>query len=71
MTPEGWTEVNDALERTFELENFVDALAFDSAIARGDLASLEAAVGLYRGPLLAECAEEWVMQERQWRAVRR
>ena len=28
MTPDGWTEVDKALERTFELESFVDALAF-------------------------------------------
>ena len=46
---------------------FVDVLAFDAAVERGDLASLEVAVGLYRGPLLAECAEEWVLQERQAR----
>ena len=39
MTPEGWTEVNDALERTFELENFVDALAFVNRV--GELAEAE------------------------------
>jgi predicted ATPase/DNA-binding SARP family transcriptional activator/class 3 adenylate cyclase len=38
----------------------VDVLAFDQAIARGDPASLEAAVALYRGPLLEECFEEWI-----------
>ena len=39
MTPEGWTEVNDALERTFELENFVYALAFVSRV--GELAEAQ------------------------------
>ena len=42
----------------------VDVLAFDAAIARGDPASLEAATALYRGCLLEECAEAWVMGER-------
>ncbi len=39
MTPEGWTEVDDALERTFELESFVDALAFVNRV--GELAEAE------------------------------
>ena len=39
MTPEGWTEVDDALERTFELENFVAALAFVNRV--GELAEAE------------------------------
>jgi 4a-hydroxytetrahydrobiopterin dehydratase len=39
MIPEGWTEVDDALERTFELENFVDALAFVNRV--GELAEAE------------------------------
>lgn len=39
MTPEGWTEVDDALERTFELENFVEALAFVNRV--GELAEAE------------------------------
>ncbi|HLK56982.1 MAG TPA: BTAD domain-containing putative transcriptional regulator, partial [Chthonomonadaceae bacterium] len=42
----------------------VDVLAFDAAIARGDQASLEEAVGLYRGPLLEGCTEEWALAER-------
>jgi predicted ATPase/DNA-binding SARP family transcriptional activator len=42
----------------------VDVLTFDAAIARGDEASLESAVELYRGPLLEECVEAWVIQER-------
>jgi DNA-binding SARP family transcriptional activator len=45
----------------------VDLLAFDQAIARGDPASLEEAVALYRGPLLEGCTEEWAFQERQTR----
>ena len=39
MTPENWTEVDKALERTFELENFVDALAFVNRV--GELAEAE------------------------------
>jgi 4a-hydroxytetrahydrobiopterin dehydratase len=39
MTPEGWSEVDDALERTFELENFVEALAFVNRV--GELAEAE------------------------------
>jgi DNA-binding SARP family transcriptional activator len=45
----------------------VDVLAFDAAIDRGDSPSLEHAVSLYRGPLLEECGEGWVFQERQVR----
>jgi 4a-hydroxytetrahydrobiopterin dehydratase len=39
VTPDGWTEVDDALERTFELENFVAALAFVNRV--GELAEAE------------------------------
>jgi 4a-hydroxytetrahydrobiopterin dehydratase len=39
MYPEGWTEVGKALERTFEFENFVDALAFVNRV--GELAEAE------------------------------
>lgn len=39
MTPEGWTEVGDALERTFELPSFVEALAFVNRV--GELAEAE------------------------------
>lgn len=39
MIPERWTEVDDALERTFELENFVAALAFVNRV--GELAEAE------------------------------
>jgi predicted ATPase/DNA-binding SARP family transcriptional activator len=45
----------------------VDLLAFDTAIARGDLDALAEAVALYRGPLLEECAEGWILAERQAR----
>jgi predicted ATPase/DNA-binding SARP family transcriptional activator len=50
----------------------VDVLAFDAAVARGDRASLAAAVELYRGPLLEECTEPWAFQEREqtYRAAR-
>ncbi|MGH3127101.1 MAG: 4a-hydroxytetrahydrobiopterin dehydratase [Gaiellaceae bacterium] len=39
VTLEGWTEVDNALERTFELESFVDALAFVNRV--GELAEAE------------------------------
>lgn len=39
MTPEGWTETDGALERTFELASFVDALAFVNRV--GELAEVE------------------------------
>ncbi|MBC7807218.1 MAG: tetratricopeptide repeat protein [Akkermansiaceae bacterium] len=41
-----------------------DVSAFDAAIRRGDVASLEEAVGIYRGPVLETWVEEWVAQER-------
>lgn len=42
----------------------VDVLEFDQALARKDTASLAEAVTLYRGPLLAECDEDWALPER-------
>ncbi len=45
----------------------VDVLAFDEAIERGDVSSLQAAALLYRGPLLEGCLEEWVLPEREAR----
>lgn len=39
MSPEGWTEADKALERTFELDSFVDALAFVNRV--GELAEAE------------------------------
>jgi predicted ATPase/DNA-binding SARP family transcriptional activator len=44
-----------------------DLLTFDAALKRGDPASLQEAVGLYRGPLLEGCFEEWVFAERRAR----
>jgi predicted ATPase/DNA-binding SARP family transcriptional activator len=45
----------------------VDILRFDAAIRSGTLSALEQAVALYRGPLLEDCHEEWVPQEREAR----
>jgi predicted ATPase/DNA-binding SARP family transcriptional activator len=42
----------------------VDLLAFDAAVASGDPAALRRAVGLYQGPLLEGCAEDWVVEAR-------
>jgi 4a-hydroxytetrahydrobiopterin dehydratase len=39
MTPEGWSEVDDALERTFELPSFPEALGFVNRV--GELAEAE------------------------------
>lgn len=39
MTPTGWAEVDGALERTFELPSFPEAIAFVNRIA--DLAEAE------------------------------
>ena len=53
--------------RTLALEiegTFVDALRFDEALQRKDP---EAALELYRGPLLEQCLEEWALAERDAR----
>lgn len=42
----------------------VDVVEFDAAITQGNPPALERAVGLYRGPLLEGCGEEWVLPER-------
>ena len=42
---------------------FCDVAAFDAAIARGDAASLQQAVSLYRGPLLPGCNADWLVEE--------
>ena len=42
----------------------MDVIAFDAALQRGDTASLESAVALYRGPLLEGCEEEWIFADR-------
>jgi 4a-hydroxytetrahydrobiopterin dehydratase len=39
MTPQGWTEVDKALERTFEFDDFVGSLAFVNRL--GELAEAE------------------------------
>jgi 4a-hydroxytetrahydrobiopterin dehydratase len=39
VTLESWTVVDDALERTFQLDSFVDALAFVNRV--GELAEAE------------------------------
>lgn len=44
-----------------------DLFLFDAALARGDIASLERAITLYRGELLEGCNAEWVYPERQAR----
>lgn len=46
---------------------FCDAVAFDACLTAGDQASLEAAIELYRAPLLEGCAEEWATPERELR----
>jgi predicted ATPase/DNA-binding SARP family transcriptional activator len=59
-----------ATPRTLSLDlegSDVDVIAFDEAIRRGDPLSLEAAVSLYRGPLLEGCEELWVTGERDAR----
>jgi len=45
----------------------VDALLFDSLVKRDDLSSLEAAISLYRGPLLENCDEPWILIDRERR----
>jgi predicted ATPase/DNA-binding SARP family transcriptional activator len=47
----------------------LDVQAFDDAIAAGDLESLKYAVRLYRGPLLEDCSEEWVLEDRRRREL--
>jgi non-specific serine/threonine protein kinase len=44
-----------------------DVATFDACLARGDACSLAQAVGLYRGPLLEGCSEEWILEERRGR----
>jgi 4a-hydroxytetrahydrobiopterin dehydratase len=39
VVPDGWSEVDGALERTFELESFAQALAFVNRV--GELAESE------------------------------
>lgn len=55
--------------RTLRLDSraFCDVVVFDACLAAGDPASLEAAIELYRAPLLEGCAEEWATPERESR----
>ena len=48
----------------------VDLLTFDAAVARGDPSSLEEAVSVYKGELLAGCLDEWILAERETRLQR-
>lgn len=43
----------------------VDFIRFEQCRKRGDTASLEQAIALYRGPLLEGWAEEWLLGERE------
>jgi DNA-binding SARP family transcriptional activator len=45
-----------------DLPRSIDAEEFDRLAALGDAASLEAAVALARGPLLADLADEWALE---------
>ncbi|MCW3100836.1 MAG: hypothetical protein JWL77_6454 [Chthonomonadaceae bacterium] len=45
----------------------VDVIAFDAAIARGDIESLQAALSLYKGPFLEGCTEAWAVNEQRVR----
>ena len=69
LGPEAWRLTSDE-PRTLRLALdglSVDVLEFDAAIERGAPASLESAVGLYRGPLLEDCPEEWALEGRRLR----
>lgn len=53
---------------------WADVCAFDGAtnrIATATPDALETAVSLHRGPLLHDCAEDWVLEERREREMRR
>jgi len=45
-----------------DLPHEVDVVTFDQLVAAGDAQSLTAAVALYRGPLLTELPDEWVLE---------
>ncbi len=45
----------------------VDVAAFDQLVKQGGQAAWEQAAALYRGPLLEECSEEWITEERAFR----
>jgi predicted ATPase/DNA-binding SARP family transcriptional activator len=53
---------------TLELSDTeTDVVHFDQAIRAGEEAALRSAVGVYTGPLLEGCLEEWVVAERATR----
>ncbi|MFI5387673.1 MAG: BTAD domain-containing putative transcriptional regulator, partial [Fimbriimonadales bacterium] len=66
LGPESWRLSSDSPRSLgFDATGVaVDATRFDSLIDEGDL---EAAIRLYRGPLLEGCGEEWVTDERRRR----
>lgn len=45
----------------------VDVVAFDAALTRGDIESLQEAIALYKGPFLEGCREAWAENERRSR----
>jgi predicted ATPase/DNA-binding SARP family transcriptional activator len=53
------------------IETFADVLAFDKTVAslRRDSTVAQEAIALYRGPLLADCPDEWATAERETRAL--
>ena len=42
----------------------IDVVIFDSCIQQGDSSALRLAASIYRGPLLGDCSEEWVLLDR-------
>lgn len=63
LRPDGRTLAFDLTGADF------DVPAFDRAAASADLAVLNQAVVLYRGPLLEGCGEPWVLPEREARRL--
>jgi non-specific serine/threonine protein kinase len=51
--------------RTLRLNADSDLITFQERLKRGDTASLEQAVALYRGPLMEGWAEDWLLAERE------
>ena len=45
-------------------ESAVDIHRFDALLKRGAAEDLEQAIALYRGPLLEECPESWILADR-------
>jgi DNA-binding SARP family transcriptional activator len=58
--------------RTVQLDlggAYADVLEFDRAIRQGDEAALETAIDLYRGPLMADLEDEWLIDPRETRQM--